>query len=58
MDGTGEHHLFFFCLFICAYNVWVISENIILSEDRLRRPKIACSPSYADYRTKTNAAIF
>jgi hypothetical protein len=25
--------------------------------DRLRRPKIACSPSYADYRPKTNAVI-
>jgi hypothetical protein len=24
---------------------------------RLRRPKIACSPSYADYRLKTNAVI-
>jgi hypothetical protein len=24
---------------------------------RLRRPKIACSPSYEDYRPKTNAVI-
>jgi hypothetical protein len=24
---------------------------------RFRRPKIACSPSYADYSPKTNAAI-
>jgi hypothetical protein len=24
---------------------------------KLRRPKIACSPSYADYRPKTNAAM-
>jgi hypothetical protein len=24
---------------------------------RLRRPKIACSPSYTDYRHKTNAII-
>jgi hypothetical protein len=24
---------------------------------RLRRPKIACSPPYADYRPKTNAVI-
>jgi hypothetical protein len=24
---------------------------------RLRRPEGACSPSYADYRPKTNAAI-
>jgi hypothetical protein len=32
-------------------------ENIILSELRLRRPKDACSLSYADYRPNTNAAI-
>jgi hypothetical protein len=36
---------------------WMELENIILSEVRLRRPKIACSPSYADYRPKTNAVI-
>jgi hypothetical protein len=24
---------------------------------RLRRPKITCSPSYADYKPKTNAVI-
>jgi hypothetical protein len=24
---------------------------------RLKRPKAACSPSYADYKLKTNAAI-
>jgi hypothetical protein len=24
---------------------------------RLRKPKISCSPSYADYRPKTNAVI-
>jgi hypothetical protein len=24
---------------------------------RLRKPKIVCSPSYADYRPKTNAVI-
>jgi hypothetical protein len=24
---------------------------------RLRKPKITCSPSYADYRPKTNAVI-
>jgi hypothetical protein len=36
---------------------WMELENIILSEVRLRRPKIACSPSYADYRTKINAVI-
>jgi hypothetical protein len=32
-------------------------ENIILSEVRLRRPKIICSPSYVDFRPKTNAVI-
>jgi hypothetical protein len=36
---------------------WVELENIILSEDRLRRPKITCSPSFVDYRPKTNAVI-
>jgi hypothetical protein len=28
---------------------WVKVENIILSEVRLRRPKVACFPSYIDY---------
>jgi hypothetical protein len=32
-------------------------ENMILSEVRLRRSKITCSPSYAYYRYKTNAVI-
>jgi hypothetical protein len=32
-------------------------ENIILSKVRFRRPKIVCSPSFADYRLKTNAVI-
>jgi hypothetical protein len=36
---------------------WMDPENIILSEVRLKKPKIACSPSYADYRPKTNAGI-
>jgi hypothetical protein len=35
---------------------WMELENIILSELRLRRPKATCSPSYADFRPKTNAA--
>jgi hypothetical protein len=34
---------------------WMELENIISSEVRLRRPKITCSPSYVDYRPKTNA---
>jgi hypothetical protein len=32
-------------------------ENIILSKVRHRRPKMTCSPSYGDYRLKTNAVI-
>jgi hypothetical protein len=33
-------------------------ENIILSKvSQAQRPKITCSPSYADYRPKTNAVI-
>jgi hypothetical protein len=37
---------------------WMELENIILSKlARLRRPKIVCSPSYADFRPKTNAVI-
>jgi hypothetical protein len=35
---------------------WMELENI-LSEVRLRRPKAACSPSYADFRPKTNAVV-
>jgi hypothetical protein len=35
---------------------WRELENIIVSEvARFRRPKVACSPSYAGYRPKTNA---
>jgi hypothetical protein len=36
---------------------WMKLVNIILSKFRLRRPRITCSPTYADYRHKTNAAI-
>jgi hypothetical protein len=36
---------------------WVELENIILSKDRLRRPKITCSSSSADFSLKTNAVI-
>jgi hypothetical protein len=33
-------------------------ENITLSEvGQVRRPKIACPPSYVDYRPRRNAAI-
>jgi hypothetical protein len=36
---------------------WTELENIILSEvSRLRRPKIVCSPSYADFRSRANTA--
>jgi hypothetical protein len=37
---------------------WMELENIILSEvTRLRRPKIVCSPSYMDFRSRANAAM-
>jgi hypothetical protein len=37
---------------------WMQLESIILSQvSQLRRPKIACSPSYADCRSETNAVI-
>jgi hypothetical protein len=33
-------------------------ENVILNEViRLRRPKIVCSPSYANFRSRANAAM-
>jgi hypothetical protein len=33
-------------------------ENIILVRSaRLRRPKIICSPSYLDFRSRANAAV-
>jgi hypothetical protein len=35
---------------------WLELENIIICFVRLRRPKIVCSPSYADDRLKTNIA--
>jgi hypothetical protein len=34
---------------------WRTSSQVKLV--RLRRPKAACSPSYADYRSTTNAAL-
>jgi hypothetical protein len=36
---------------------WMELENITLKLVRLRRSKITYSPSYADYRPKTNAVI-
>jgi hypothetical protein len=34
---------------------WMELENIILSKvDRPRRPKIICSPSYVDIRSRAN----
>jgi hypothetical protein len=42
-------------LFACK---WVKMENIILREvSQVRRPKITCSLSYADYRPNTKAVI-
>jgi hypothetical protein len=38
---------------------WMELENIILSEvSQLRRSKIVCSPSYADFRSRANAAAW
>jgi hypothetical protein len=35
---------------------WMELENIILTEvSQVQKAKISCSPSYADYRPKTNA---
>jgi hypothetical protein len=34
---------------------WITSSSVKLLS--LRKPKIACSPSYADYRSKINAVI-
>jgi hypothetical protein len=37
---------------------WMELDNIILSKvARLRRPKILCSPSHADFRSRANAAM-
>jgi hypothetical protein len=37
---------------------WLEVENIILSEvSQVQRPKATSSPSYANYRLKTNAVI-
>jgi hypothetical protein len=37
---------------------WMELENIILSEvSQAQKAKIVCSPSYADFRSKTNAVI-
>jgi hypothetical protein len=36
-----------------------MKKNETLSfEGRLRRPKIICSPSYADFRSRANAAMW
>jgi hypothetical protein len=36
---------------------WMELEDIILSEVRLRKPKIPCFSSFVDYRPKTNAVM-
>jgi hypothetical protein len=37
---------------------WMELENIILSEvSQVQKAKVACSPSYSDYRSITNATI-
>jgi hypothetical protein len=38
---------------------WMELENIILSKvSQAQKPNIICSPSYADFRSKTNAAMW
>jgi hypothetical protein len=38
---------------------WMELENIILSEaSQVRRTKTICSPSYADFRSRANAAMW
>jgi hypothetical protein len=32
--------------------------KILIENERLKRPKIICSPSYADFRSRANAAIW
>jgi hypothetical protein len=36
---------------------WMELVNIILSKVQLRKPKIICSLSYVDFRSKANAVI-
>jgi hypothetical protein len=37
---------------------WLELENIILSDaSQVRRPKITCSPSYVDFRSRANTAM-
>jgi hypothetical protein len=38
---------------------WMEPENIIrVRSAKLRRPKIVCSPSYADFRSRANVAMW
>jgi hypothetical protein len=37
---------------------WMELENIILRSAKLRRPKIVCSPSYADFRSRANTGMW
>jgi hypothetical protein len=36
---------------------WIELDIVILRLARLRRPKIICSPSYADFRSRANIAM-
>jgi hypothetical protein len=38
-------------------NSWNWSTSSSAKLARLRKPKVLCSPSYADFRAKTNAVI-
>jgi hypothetical protein len=37
---------------------WIELENILRRSAKLRRPKIVCFPSYADFRSRANAAMW
>jgi hypothetical protein len=39
-------------------NGWNWRTSFLVSLVRLRRPKIVCSPSYADFRSRANAAMW
>jgi hypothetical protein len=43
---------------ICTYISIKKDEVAMFSVHRLRRPKIVCSPSYADFRSKADTAMW
>jgi hypothetical protein len=42
----------------CKINEWNWRASFWKRSVRLRRPKIICSPSYADFRSRANAAMW